>query len=508
MSDIPDEFEPYMDLVQVRTADAFGSGLLVGPGIVLTSRHCIANPDQGWRPRDNITVCLWRELKGAGVPPAENEIDATIGWPRYPGEDGPEDLAVLVLQDKPEPRATWRYRSLGPGSEAAQARGFPSAGAGKGLSGDRIERNLAGAASNFSATQRTILFKIEAGLDDRTQKTWQGLSGGPLVRDGAIIGVMRQVSENLDAKQVLEAEMLALAIRSNNRLGRLLQLREAGRPPAPRPVPGGLNALHDVLHTLDRKTEGKVALQGIRVHEGNRSLELFVSGQPEDLCQHFWRRLWSQRLGRPAEPLRGARVADREPKPLPGKPPKAIEWPVTGGDPVEAESLLAQDAMSILLHPAQALRSGLRDDSFRRALEATPPPLWLCIVLPDAPTKFDRALLEQWRRAWSGLKLPPSVSAGYMLLYSGPLPRPKLYDFKPPAGNGLAQVPIQLEQVTAGHVLEWQYVLDEYWEEGKRRGPRLSELIPGLHTQYAGRPALRMSEVQALILGHLPRLVA
>ena len=48
--------EPFVDLVQVRAEGAFGTGLLVGRGHVLTALHCVCNPDNGWQVRSDVGV--------------------------------------------------------------------------------------------------------------------------------------------------------------------------------------------------------------------------------------------------------------------------------------------------------------------------------------------------------------------------------------------------------------------------------------------------------------------
>jgi len=54
---------PFVDLVQVRAEGNFGTGLLVGRGLVLTALHCVCNPDNGWQVRNNVGVYPLRELQ-------------------------------------------------------------------------------------------------------------------------------------------------------------------------------------------------------------------------------------------------------------------------------------------------------------------------------------------------------------------------------------------------------------------------------------------------------------
>jgi hypothetical protein len=59
----------FVDLVQIRcpaeedVPTGFGSGLLVGHGIVLTALHCVTIKDRGWRARNEIRY-LHRDLRG------------------------------------------------------------------------------------------------------------------------------------------------------------------------------------------------------------------------------------------------------------------------------------------------------------------------------------------------------------------------------------------------------------------------------------------------------------
>src|SRR5262249_55547118 len=107
------EIRMFFDLVQVRSPSAFGSGLLVGRGIILTALHCVAIKEQGWRDRDAITVYLWRDLLRDDAKP----YTAQVVWPPMPRND-PADIAVLAInspdlpqpQVLPEPLEQWTYR--------------------------------------------------------------------------------------------------------------------------------------------------------------------------------------------------------------------------------------------------------------------------------------------------------------------------------------------------------------------------------------------------------------
>jgi hypothetical protein len=98
----------FLDLVQVRTEKPFGSGLLVGPGLVLSALHCVADPDNGWSLYQTIAVNLWRDLFGLeGTSPNGRSYRATVIWrPLILTDAAPPDIVVLQLdvkQGKPVP---------------------------------------------------------------------------------------------------------------------------------------------------------------------------------------------------------------------------------------------------------------------------------------------------------------------------------------------------------------------------------------------------------------------
>ena len=63
MAGIPPESEPFIDLVQIRAKGSFGTGLLVGRGLVLTALHLVCDPKKDWQARTDLGVYLLRELQ-------------------------------------------------------------------------------------------------------------------------------------------------------------------------------------------------------------------------------------------------------------------------------------------------------------------------------------------------------------------------------------------------------------------------------------------------------------
>lgn len=211
MGTTPDN-EPFVDLVQIRAVGAFGTGLLVGRGLVLTALHCVRNPDQGWAVRDDLGVYLLRELQHG----EERSYTVRIVWPRTNtfGED-PPDVAVLQIVDAAPPKALVRHRfgelPLNPADGSAL--GFPKATSrGHQLPGGRIERNQPGRVTYSCQTRPTLTIDATGRHEVENRERWAGISGGPLLINQLIVGVMRNVPEHWHGEAV-EAEPLAPLLR-------------------------------------------------------------------------------------------------------------------------------------------------------------------------------------------------------------------------------------------------------------------------------------------------------
>jgi WD40 repeat protein len=211
MAVTPDN-EPFIDLVQVRSAGSFGTGLLVGRGLVLTALHCARDPKNSWRIFDDLGVCLLRELQ-RGV---EYSYSAHIVWPSTDtfGED-PPDVAVLQIDVPNPPEALVRHRfgELPQTPTDGTARGFPKATSGSQLLGGRIEHNQPGRVTYTSHTRRALTIDATGRHQLESRERWAGLSGGPLLIDELIVGVMRNVPEGWKGEAV-EAEPLAPLLRN------------------------------------------------------------------------------------------------------------------------------------------------------------------------------------------------------------------------------------------------------------------------------------------------------
>lgn len=214
------EIEPFIDLVQIRAVGAFGTGLLVGPGLVLTALHTVCDPNDGWKVRKDAGVYLWRELREG----KELHRDVHIVWPDFdaPLMD-PVDIAVLQLvdPDQPKPLAKQRFGELPSKATEGSARGFPRATAGSELPGNRIEHDQPGTIHYTSVTRHALTFYPKNHHEMGRCESWAGLSGGPLIAGGLILGVMREVPDGWEGGAI-EAEPLAPPLRSSSDLRALL----------------------------------------------------------------------------------------------------------------------------------------------------------------------------------------------------------------------------------------------------------------------------------------------
>ena len=210
MAVTPDN-EPFVDLVQIRGTGSFGTGLLVGRGLVLTALHCARDLKNSWQIFDNLGVYLLRELQRG----TEHSYSAHIVWPSTDtfGED-PPDVAVLQIDDPNPPEALVRHRfgELPQTPTDGTARGFPKTTSGSQLPGGRIEHNQPGRVTYTSHTRRALTLDATGRHELESRERWAGLSGGPLLIGELIVGVMRNVPEGWKGEAV-EAEPLAPLLR-------------------------------------------------------------------------------------------------------------------------------------------------------------------------------------------------------------------------------------------------------------------------------------------------------
>ena len=198
MSKATPEERAFGDLVQVRADGQFGSGLLVGQGRVLTVLHCIRWPDG--RVRDHLQVYLRDDLtKRTG-----RFFRATVVWPERLDLPLP-DVAVLAIEEANAPAAIMEHRfgELPRVPTQGSARGFPAFATGDELAGERLERDQPGRVYFTSLTRRELTIDATGSHPLKGTARWAGLSGGPLLANELIVGVMREVPDIDPAKVVL-----------------------------------------------------------------------------------------------------------------------------------------------------------------------------------------------------------------------------------------------------------------------------------------------------------------
>ena len=221
-----------MDLVQIRAKGSFGSGLLVRDGIILTSLHCIADPDRNWMDYNSIGAYLWRDLKGIEIAkPIERHLPLRVAWRPPPSSNPAIDMIVMQVITEPPPKpfspALWCRTSTE--TYEGTARGFPALMDKQNILGSSGEINLGGSITFTSSTARSVLFNSRNCPTTTPQNAWSGLSGGPLMIGRAVIGVMRSVPGMWDQRETLEAEPLAPLL-EDDRNEKLRSLLKVERP--------------------------------------------------------------------------------------------------------------------------------------------------------------------------------------------------------------------------------------------------------------------------------------
>jgi hypothetical protein len=121
----------------------------------------------------------------------------------------------------PEALVRHRFGELPRAPINGTARGFPKATSGRQLPGGRIEHNQPGRVTYTSQTRRALTIDATGRHELENRERWAGLSGGPLLIDELIVGVMRSVPEGWKGEAV-EAEPLAPLLRRDYSLRSLL----------------------------------------------------------------------------------------------------------------------------------------------------------------------------------------------------------------------------------------------------------------------------------------------
>jgi hypothetical protein len=236
-SDVARDWKPFADLVQIRAVGQFGTGLLIGRGLVLTALHCVCDPANGWRRREGLEVHLFRYLFQKSVMP----FGAEVVWPQLKDlGDHPPDIAVLQIKaddpsadDPPTALVEHVFGELPLVPTNGSARGFPKSAAGPELLDGRVEHEQPGRVHYTSLTRRSLTIDLIGPHKLEGRERWKGLSGGPLLANGLIVGVMREVRDAWKG-EAIEAEPLAPLLRNDeilrNRLGVGLPLVDPSDP--------------------------------------------------------------------------------------------------------------------------------------------------------------------------------------------------------------------------------------------------------------------------------------
>jgi hypothetical protein len=223
---------PFVDLVQICAEGSFGTGLLLGRGLVLTALHVVCDPEAGWRFRSGLGIYLLRELWQG----REDPLDAQLVWPRAEvSGERPPDVAVLQIKGADPPKALTqvKFGELPRVPTMGSARGFPRLARGPLLPGGRTEHDQPGRVTYTSWARRALTIDAVGRHDMEGWERWAGLSGGPLFAKGLIVGVMREVPDGWKGEAV-EAEPLAPLLRGDDclreRLGVRLPLEDRSDP--------------------------------------------------------------------------------------------------------------------------------------------------------------------------------------------------------------------------------------------------------------------------------------
>ena len=204
-------------------------------------------------------------------------------------------MAVLQIDqpDAPEAKAEHKFGNLPLAPTLGSARGFPRSTQGSELLGNRIEHDQPGRVHYTSQTRRALTIDEVGQHDMKGRDRWAGLSGGPLLVNGLIVGIMREVPDGWRG-EAIEAEPLAPLLRDEadaslrTHLGVELPLAESTDPlqatlakaydvigheaaaasdrlfktASEKPLYGRSAELHELDNVLEEHTRGILLLRG------------------------------------------------------------------------------------------------------------------------------------------------------------------------------------------------------------------------------------------------------
>lgn len=176
------------------------TGYAISPSLVLTARHVVFGEDGNVRPKLMARLC-WQAVTG--------NVEATPVWPDGPAGEG-ADLALLALKE--ELPTTKRPLHLSARvvdrRQDWMSRGFPSLDEPAKAEADRDHQEPQGQTCPCTDKDQRI------SLDVTTQANyWHGLSGAPVVVQGAVVAVVKSVDP--DYKGALYATPLHV-VREND----------------------------------------------------------------------------------------------------------------------------------------------------------------------------------------------------------------------------------------------------------------------------------------------------
>ncbi len=177
----------------------FGSGYLIGPGLVLTAAHTLRTPGAARGPCNGDVCQVLREG------------DERTGW--MPGSvlalESSADLAVVSVPDLVRGVAPVRWGKLDGGNEPVRwtARGFPVAGlSAHGRAREDCWGQVSPASGNVDGRMALTITSRAAKPLPSGKSGWAGLSGAAVLCHGHLVGIVvedpKEYQDSLTARRI------------------------------------------------------------------------------------------------------------------------------------------------------------------------------------------------------------------------------------------------------------------------------------------------------------------
>jgi len=389
--------------VYCSTTDSFGSGYLLGPGLVLTACHVIDDTGNDLPNPIKIQVRPLLDAEPGGV-----WREASLAWPRTSDwrQWFTKDIALLQFTPDDQTKAVAQRPPLGWGGlprdqpVTVRAIGFPKFR--RRPDGTRDTQPVSGEIEEGAAKKAQEWALLYKGRQPREEDDWKGISGAALFAEGRLVGIIsRKVPGESDFRPGMEdfkGVRLEPALQDEG-----FNALIGAEPVVSDPIRtmSDLPALVCLVDRDPQETPFRNTLGRLLALRPTRPLLCLITGKREHCADELINRFALQTVP----------VLYKKPKdPVEFRP---IAWPAYIDDPAAELRNLREMLWSHIAEPGELPPADNDDRAFcRRLSEPGLPHLFQSEISPDALGPEQAQLFAEWlafldRLAALGLDRPP-----------------------------------------------------------------------------------------------------